>query len=258
MARHTGGAESDFANLFNNLTGQRAAGGPGAVANPDDPDILIGRSKSTTSLYSFGAGRLTWPQTQSYSSLLKQFYTLDSAEVRALQDKLWKAGFYGDAPRSSVVTGIHDEDTLNAYKVALGRAANFRTAGVNITLDEMLAQGGARGGPKGTKKAPFQPQLSNPDDLKAIFRVASTAELGHRVSDQEIDELVSTYRQRQLEAQRTNYDIEVAEREGPIATVASPEVFAENELWRRYPGEAGARELRGQMDEFKSLLGGVI
>lgn len=254
-------AQNDLGSEISKILGVDLGGGLNPTANPNDPRIMVTKapSKSPFSTTTKGLNPAKYGTYKSASQLQQGLFKMSDAELRKLQERLYQGGFYGaQTSRADIDWGNVDETTLAAYNVLLTRAANFGLAGVSVTLDEVLAKAGkGGGGPKGEKKQPFNPQLADPDDLKLVFRIASTAVLGRAVDDAELEQLAVTYRQRQLEALQTNYDMTSAEQAGQLATVPDPQTYAQNEMWRTRPGEAGARELRGYMDEFVGLLDGV-
>lgn len=256
--QQTGGDLGAYLNRLSGGAASSGSGGKGAAFNPDDPPILVGHLDIGFKGKGFGKIPVVKKgKTKTYSQLIKEFYALPPTELKALQEKLYKAGFYGNMDREDIPFGDYDEMTMEAYKTALTRAANFRYSGVDITLDEMLAKasGSAKAGKAGAEKAKFRPQLDDPADLAAVFRVASTAVKG-RVSESEVAELVEAYRGQQLAKQQQAYGLESENAAGTLPSMPNARAFVEDELRRRDPMGTQSHDVAMAYDDFQELLGG--
>lgn len=201
----------------------------------------------------YGAGRNSFlPDTYNVP---RPGYTTDdvfkirnwSAEqIHDLQLKMVQAGLI--TQRQTFRRGWADDTTLAAYQTLL-ELANRRGVTGTSALDLLAAEPQDQGF---GDREPLVTRLPNPDDLRAVFDTVSRATLGRKVDPAEVDQMVRAYQQQAVGYQQTAYGMD--ETGGTITEVASPDVFAESELRKRYGTEAASHDVANTMSIFEGLI----
>lgn len=106
------------------------------------------------------------------------------------------------------------------------------------------------GGTAGTQKPAIR--LTNPIDLKSVFKKASTSTLGRALSDDEIMKLVTTY-----QGLETTYQQQASTGSGAVVTQAPDAgAFAEQQARKLAPEEATANDYTDYVGALSQLLQG--
>lgn len=94
--------------------------------------------------------------------------------------------------------------------------------------------------------------MSNPDDLKEVFRQAAYNTLGGRgfVDDAQIDQFVKAYQEQEIKAQRAAYD------GGQVTDPPSASTMAEESVEAADPEGAEASRFAGYVGVLENLIGG--
>jgi hypothetical protein len=80
--------------------------------------------------------------------------------------------------------------------------------------------------------------LTNPEDLKAIFRKAAQDSLGRNLQDGDINRLVETY-----QAQEARYQKQVSTVGGVVTQAPSAQAFAQSAINKDFGTEVNTRKL---------------
>lgn len=185
-----------------------------------------------------------------------QFMSKSPREIASIQQVMSSAGLLsGDFP-----LGVWDTKSANAMQKVL-QHANRTGLTWQAALDQLASGmaatkaarggGGGRGGGSGGRA--FAPRLSNPDDLKSIFRQASYSMLGAKsfVDDATLDRMVSAYHQEEIRAQRAAFSGQ------QTVEAPSPDTFAEQQIEEADPLGAQAARMARYTNVLDSLIGGA-
>lgn len=120
-----------------------AAGGGGFGGGPQ---VFLGPAEGsfpTTAASEVGRAGVLAPtdNTTSIDGMLRDLFRIAEEQpdqLRDLQTKLFRAGFYGSTPAGRVGWGTPDELTVQAYETALQRSAAFYSAGEKKTPSEVI------------------------------------------------------------------------------------------------------------------------
>ncbi len=220
--------------------------GPGtrmadAVFDPFDPE---GFAVEVTPGYMNGAGQAMWAGA--------------SIETIAwLQEQLVHAGLIG--ADDAYPKGVYDNGTDKAFDFILAYA-NAQ----GLTWEAALAQYqsgyqsalSAGKGPRGPKGPTFTPRLSNPDDLKKVFKQVTMQNLGGNFLDEaQVSQMVEAYNQIELGSQRQAFNAAVG---GGGTTVEAPQAdtFAEGELAKIDPTGVKAAKTAAYASRLEQMLAG--
>ncbi|HYH52140.1 MAG TPA: hypothetical protein VEG38_21570 [Acidimicrobiia bacterium] len=254
----------------------------GAYADPQDLPVLVGRSQRAP-----GKGEFTmqeesqflyggmpsdytreFPTEKRISELERDFWSKDrDAEISELQRRLWAGGFYPPgADPTEIALGDRDPYTEKAWQNALDRAAKFRAAGQNLTLDEVIDMGAnirkegginGEGGPGGTGRAPLVTELANPEDLKYYAQKTAVNTLGRALRPDELERFVSSFHASQQQSQAAAYNAGgTGGPGGSVVGAPSAAVAAEQFARQADPTAAGAHDQVRVFDVVSRVLGG--
>lgn len=235
------GGDTTQANLY---------GLPSALASTPVPEF--GRNM-TTALR--GIGRL--PKQATILQHVTDLYQMSKPELRKLQEQLYSGHFYADAyysknGKTKLQSEYADDDTRAALVNALIDAARSGRT-LDQTIAESAAAFAAAGGPgSGTDIAPFSPQVSSPEEIRAALNQQLPTILGHGVSDVELDSLTTLYQSLQMGAQRQTYD--TAQSGGTATNVIPIDVFAQQQAEKLHPNEAQANKFGALASQFRKSL----
>lgn len=194
--------------------------------------------------------------SSSFVEAMDRLYGFDDEELPKLQQLLLAGGFYdrsyyaGKRP-DAVQFGIADDDTENAWRRALERAAKSKKS-----IWDVLGDAAKTGGPYGQEGEQVETPTftrSNPDDLRAVAQAVGRKLLGREPGPDEfdVDAFIREYQQSEVGFQRAAYE------GGTVTRPASPEVAAERDIRAAAPTEALAHDYAaGTMESFLSLIGG--
>ena len=173
--------------------------------------------------------------------LIRDVYSrMTPAERQTRLGLLKEYGFYGNRN-----VGDPDAD-LRAIEQWLDEA---NLAGVTREryLTEILKNRPkeARGG-----GAPRRYRVSNPDDLKAVFKRVAQETIGRGFTDEEATQAVQAYQQREIQAQQAMY------AGGTMTEQPSADVFAQQFAQQVAPTEANGYKFLGYMNQLFQAAGG--
>jgi len=169
-----------------------------------------------------------------YASLLGETRT---NTLNVLKQK----GFYG----SSGEIGIPDND-LRAIEQWL-EESNLAGVTKERYIQQLLRDRpdvGGRGG------APRRYRVTNPEDLKAVFKRVSQETIGRDFTDDEAMRAVQTYQQQEVAAQQAAYG------GGTATQVMGADVFAQQFAQQIAPTEANGYKFLGYMNRIFNAAGG--
>jgi hypothetical protein len=234
-------------------------GGPGEFTMQEQAEALYGGAPS-------GYTRMM-PEEKRTSELEREFWSRPEDEMPELQRRLWAGGFYPPgADPAEIALGDRDPYTEKAWQNALDRAAKFRQAGRDLTLDEVIdmganlrKEGGIGGGGPGTGggRAPLVTELANPEDLKYYAQKTAVSTLGRSLRPDELSRFVASFHNAQSVAQSAAYTAGGAGGPGgSVVGAPSPTTAAESFARQAAPVEAGAHDTVKVFDVVSKLLGG--
>lgn len=234
----------------------------GAVDDPFageiDLDVLVAGPSSGTQPKAGGeraqSGQRKAKASKKQSTLLREFYALSPNDLAELQDRLYKAGFFGNVARKSITFGDHDTATAKAYESAVGRAALFNAAGKEITLDEMLDEAAQRRGDN-PESDPSVAHLTDPRDIARLTETVSIHLLGRKATESDIARVTAGFQAEQQEFARQSAAAQIAG--GAVTSAPSLETYAADALRDLHPTEAGAHDVALHGNEFFRLLSEV-
>lgn len=178
---------------------------------------------------------------------VRNLYAEWSANPAAKQlylDILKRKGYYG---RGQV--GVPQDD-IQAIKSLLNDA-NIEGLTYDRYLDELL-KGRPDQGAGGGGGAPRRYRLSNPEDLRAVFKRAAQDIIGRGFTDEEAERAVQAYQQREIEAQQAYYSGAAQVTEAPSA-----QAFAQRFAQQIAPTEANAYKFLGIVNSIANATQGV-
>lgn len=257
---------------INKVTGkdtvQRADSGTKKKSSgEDDPDIYTGKrkpsgfdSKGTSgSMPNRGIGLTPRKQgakiTRKKSSYMNGIYKWTSAQIKDLQKKLLRGGFYPSGADESVITGIPDETTLQAYEVALDRTALYNQAGVDKTVTDVVMEGINANEQLGLNGNAGSPKVyMSPDEVRAQV-AQQVGEIGGSAAGGVVEGITSQI----LAMDRQDVDRQAA-NEGKAGAsrvaMAEPATIARKELFKRAPQKVAEFQYVERMNEAMELFGG--
>lgn len=181
-------------------------------------------------------------------------FTASSPEdIASIQRMLDAAGLLtGD-----FALGVWDNKTASAMKQVLAYA-NRSGLTWQAALQRMASGGaalkaGRRSGGGGGVGRVFAPQVSNPEELKSIFKQASYTLLGGKsfIDDATLDRMVTAYQQEEIRAQREAFNRSTA------VAPPSPQTFAEQQIEQTDPKGVEAARFASYVSVLDNLIGGA-
>lgn len=175
--------------------------------------------------------------------------SIPESEITGLQTRLMKA--YPNWKPGQLGTRT-DTKTVTKFKQLMGQInldSNIAGADWSKALDYLALHPVADESP--TKQRPAI-RLTNPIDLKSVFKKASTSTLGRALSDKEITQLVTTY-----QGLETTYQQQASTGSG-ATVVQAPDAgaFAEQQARKLAPQEATANDYTDYVGALSQLLQG--
>lgn len=170
--------------------------------------------------------------------------------IADLQRQMVDAGLITEDSRLQV--GVWDETSRGAFTKLLGFANASGTTWEQALQrwSEMSAAFPQQGGPE---RPPLQVRLSNPDDLKRVFRTAVIDTLGAGWDDTKLTSLVNAYQALERHFQETEYN--QAESGGTSVAPPDPTTFAMEKAVEADPVGAQASDFRDAASQFFDLVG---
>ena len=169
----------------------------------------------------------------------------DPTQYKYYTNLLQTRGYYGNSkPNTNRVDSV-DRSAMAEFlnNVANANGVTYKTAFQILEGTPQLQSSG--------KKAPSVP-VTSPDDLKVVFRKASTDLLGYEIDDATAQKFAKTYQQMEIaEAQKQAAG-------GVFTSAASPSTVAEQQILKQFRPEAqsfAAGNYAQIMDESIKALG---
>ena len=173
------------------------------------------------------AGQTVANQPKYFSGDEDAINSYSKETIAQLQYNLSKNGLMG----RKYTPGIVDNQTRSGFKELLGISNRQGTDWVNA-----LGSVSQAGVSTGTKLPTYQ--LTNPEDLKAVFRKAAQDSLGRNLQDGDINRLVETY-----QAQEAQYQKQVSTVGGVVTQAPSAQAFAQSAINKDFGTEVNTRKL---------------
>lgn len=193
---------------------------------------------------------------------LPKLYATNRAGYIALQQKLFRAGFYGAATPQSIGIGAYNAQTVNAYRSAVLAASQLADAKTPVTFDELLAQRNPAAGGDTAIQPGFIAQYSDPQTVAAIAQQAAQTALGRNLSTAEVKAYVAEFRSAE---QRWNADRKAAEgtsragKDTQVTSAPSAQAAADSYVQRGARGtEATGNKLADYVNVLRGLVGGDV
>lgn len=181
---------------------------------------------------------------------LDLFASLSPESVAQIQGSLMRAGLIDEVPK-----GIWDPGTAGAMQKILA-FANQRGLLWQDALDLWAEAGATMTSGSGARGPVFTPQLSNPDDLRKVFKQAAFNTLGGNfLDDAAYERMVAGYQDAELRAQRAQFDAAVGGG-GETVDAPSAQTFGEDTIRDENEATANAYGIVQYGKVFESLLGG--
>ena len=171
--------------------------------------------------------------------LVRDVYSSLLSNRQSVLEQLKEYGFYGNRK-----VGEPDAD-LRAIEQWLDEA---NLAGV--TRERYLVELAKTGRKERGSGAPRRYRVSNPDDLKAVFKRVAQETIGRGFTDDEATKAVQAYQQRELEAQQAMF------AGGTVTEQPSADVFAQQFAQQVAPTEANGYKFLGYMNQLFQAAGG--
>lgn len=182
--------------------------------------------------------------------------SLPPDKIAALQKGMVQAGLLKPGQAQ---LGIWDPASVNAYQNLLAFA---NSSGLDAQTALMRWQSAhTQTGDTGTPHQPLVVQLTNPDDLKQVFRKAVIDTLGQGWTSDQLDQMVNTYQGMQRSAQEQQYQMTGSGSStdpgqgGTITAPPDPTTFATQQAQQQNPNLAQEHSALGFVDQFKQLVG---
>lgn len=241
-------------------SGPGAPGSMGPYAPGTEPasagSAAAARAQTEADLHPAGE-----PRFRSALEMMQQLprlFASDPAGYRALQQRLFLAGYYGATPPR--LWGAYDPDTISAYRSAVVAATQFADAETPVSFDEMLTQGAAGGGPAEAAKRGFIAQYSDPAAVAGIAQRAAQSSLHRNLTAQEVRAFVSEFHSAEKSWNSGQKTAEATSAGGQDATTTqapSAEAAAEAYVQRGAEGtEAGGERLGSYVQVLQQMVGG--
>lgn len=243
----------------------------GGAQPSDAPLVGIGRSSTTGARRDVGRDPRDWRSsagqagfdTQPADRVLQSLFDIPKPELRAIQTKMYDAGFYGNVSKEAVVFGVVDDVTWKAFGDLLDMSAQYVQSGREVTwyelLDEVQAarkeQGSNLLAEKKQERAPFVARTTNPDDVERVAQHVATSLLGEKADPNLVRQIISQFQAAEVSSQRQAYG--AAETGGTVADAPSVETFAAGAIEEADPTAVTAYAAAdGVMQNFLSVLQG--
>jgi hypothetical protein len=182
------------------------------------------------------------PNYQITEGLIRDVYSSLMGDERANTLALLKQkGFYGNRP-----IGVPEND-LNAIAQWL-EESNLAGLTKERYRDQMLKNRPDYGGTGGG--APRRYRVSNPEDLKAVFKQVSQQTIGRNFTDDEAMRAVQAYQQQEIAAQQAAYG------GGTSTQVMGADVFAQQFAEQVAPTEANGYKFLDSINMIFRATGG--
>lgn len=239
-------------------TGQSSLGGGPAVAPTAGSPAAAQLANNPTGPYS--------PQSNVYKTAtqamaqLPVLYASDAQGYLGMQQRLYKAGFYGTSAANTIAWGAYDTATIDAYRRAVLAAAQLSASGAPVTFSELLDQN-ARNVAANLAGAPPQPRtytLTDPALVAGTAQKAAQDTLGRNLSAEEVQTFVQSYANEERTRQQAAYDAQVKGGTVVGQDITQQALGAEATRYAKttHPTEYHAQQLAGYVAALEGLVGG--
>lgn len=192
----------------------------------------------------------------SIQGALQGFYGMDPQALTDLQQRLYKGGFYATAYYGGKTPqvpqfGVADEDSFQAFKTAVVRAARSQRPLVDL-LDEAVTAAG--GNAAQSTRAPFAPQLTSPTDLRVVGEQVFQQQAGQKPDSGWLDHFVAAFHSAELAAQQGAYDTQLTG--GASTSAPNASALAKQMTQQEAPGLVGTHAVADEYGNFQHILKG--
>lgn len=179
---------------------------------------------------------------------------LSAEKIARIQQDMVDAGLYPS--NAKIRKGVWTDIDAEAYQQVLAHA-NQRGLDVVQSMSEL------RRNPQSEDTSPRQLpvyNITNPTDLVDVFTKAAQDVIGRKVDPEQLQRMVDAYHQAELAPQQQHAvatGVGTDEGVGPGGTITdapSPTSFAEDQIRRAAPIEAGAHDVVNQFDSLLSIF----
>ena len=181
-------------------------------------------------------------------------YGMTPAELAALQSQLTAVGLLDPDTYSPGFVGGGNDPTLQAIQVVMSYAnrAGYRSVTDALRAYEEGGYGavGSQGYQDSQAAARMPAPVSNPDDLKRVFRAAVIDTLGVGWSEDDINAMVADY-----QVHERSFNQRAAAGEAIEEQVASPETFAVDRAVAADPTAAQGQDFLEVANSLSGMLG---
>lgn len=181
--------------------------------------------------------------------------SLPPEQLAALQKAMVQAGLLKPGQAQ---LGVWDQPSMSAYTELLA-FANASGSDVATALKQWGTAHDQQ--PGGDIRAPLTVRVTNPDDLKAVFRKSVIDTLGQGWDSDKIDRMVAAYQGVETEAQQQQYAMTGSGSQtdpgtgGTVVNPPNPQTFAETQARQENPDLAQEHDSLGFIDAFNQLVG---
>lgn len=242
------------------VNGPTTSGAPATgstLNNPDNPNI---RTKTRQVSREYLGSTLTETETQAEetktkSQVMTEFYNIpsNSDELRLLQERLFRAGYYGNLKSSEINFGSHDSVTAGAYSDFLNHASEYTQANEDATLDSALDEEGEGGSLEDEGGRVNKIALPNPDEMKAIINATAPKVLGRRADPATTQAIMDAYMQQSVASQEAANSI--AETGGAYYTPPEfSQTYVSEKLREAQPEQAAVTDFGDRYAAFNDLI----
>jgi hypothetical protein len=178
-----------------------------------------------------GGASYGWPEMSTLVDALEDFWDLSDDALIDIQQRLWRAGFYGSGDQPAY--GAMDSRTFEAYRDAVVLAARSGRPLLTDILD-----------PKNEPAVTADP-VTNREDIRVLLERVAPEAIGRKLSGEEMERAVAAWHAREREP--------VAGEE-PMSAEAQVDLA----LSEVAPGEEEAQDFGERANQFFQLLGSPV
>lgn len=146
---------------------------------------------------------------------------------------------------SGYTPGVVDDKTRSSFRELLGMANTMGTDYITAlgSVQQARQESGVAGGGLRTY------QISNPDDLRAVFRKAAQDLLGRNLEDGDLNKLISTF-----QAQEEQYSRAAQGGGGVVTAAPSAQTFAQTQIQKDFGEEVDTQKMDTLFSNIDQML----
>jgi hypothetical protein len=192
---------------------------------------------------------------------LPKLYATNKAGFIALQQRLYRSGFYGSTSPGNIGWGVLLPQTINAYRSAVLAATQLAASGTPVTFDELLDQKDPAAAARAQKQVQpgFVSQFSDPQTAAAIAQQAAQTALGRNLTTAEVTSFVTelhTLEQRWNSNQKTAAQSAAGGKDVATTPAPSAQALADKYVQQGHRGtEATGNRLADYAGIIEQLVG---